>query len=88
MNEIVPLDTNINQIIENAQSFNKQQYSEFFQYFNSRHAKVIVIDELGVSVELTLRNIEIECSYYDEACITLDCYGPINIKCPEGVELR
>ena len=49
--------------------------------------KVIIQDELGITAEMTLRNVTIEVSPCEYPEVTLDCYGPIKMHYPEGVEL-
>ena len=86
MNEIV--NVNVNHIVENKQPFKKQQYFEFFQDLRYKRAKVMIIDELGISVEMSLNFAEVEFSYYDDDRIILECSGPVKVNCPEGVELN
>lgn len=60
---------------------------KFFQHIaSSGVAKVIIVDELGVTAEMNLSNFTIEVSPLEYENVNLECHGPIEMHYPEGVE--
>lgn len=63
-----------------------------FQDFVNRNSKapgevrVFMVDELGITAELILHNIQMLCSANQIPDVTIFCAGPVAMYYPEGTE--
>lgn len=83
MNTLMNINRCTDELIEDKAG----DFLRFLQYnLKNPEARVVIIDELGVTAEMSLHNIEIELSPYEPIELTLNCSGPVKMNYPKGVE--
>ena len=85
------INTLVNMDGQCTKEYLEHQTGDFFNFlknicYQNNKARVIVIDELGVTAEMNLSDLRLELSPYEPVNVTLDCFGPITLHYPEGVE--
>ena len=78
MNDIIKL--------ENFKKLSKQETFDYIKHVPMRNATVYVVDELGITLEIPLRDLTVGISSGDYPEISVECYGPLSVYCPKGVE--